>query len=411
MAKEYKLSYTASEIDEKLGKVDELSKEIDDFITGEITDYETLADRKILVIGDSISTDSYCGYEKWVTKLIKSGFFSADKVTNNSIHATGFVASLSGDGTDCFLPRLEAIEKPYEYDVVIVFGGINDYIKKIVFADFTSAVDEFFEYLTNTFLNAQLCVLRPLRTSGTWATSEGKYQQDYSEYINIVAKSYCLPVLNLTEESGFYPWIANFKNRWTYAWWVDNSNGTAGNGEIGDGVHPNEEWGETRLAPMIKGFLKSFVVTKSDYEIVVPDTPDEPDTPVGITLTSDDYSVGELKPWGSIYDSGATIRIYTTEIIDLVNNKVSVNCPSPYQFIVYFHSSSECLESTLTGKTAFNLSGNVDDVTKCAISSGTVDGATCCRISLRDSTNTSADLTNRIDEFADAITITIIPKS
>ena len=173
-----------------------------------------------------------------------------------------------------------------------------------------------------------------------------------------------------------------------------------------------EEWGETRLAPMIKGFLKRFVVAKSNYEIVVPDDTegDEPEAPVGTTLTADDYSVGELKPWGEIYNSGAVTRIYTTEIISLSDNKVSVNCPSPYQFIVYFHNSAECLESTLLGKTAFNISGNIADITTLSMASGTTNGATHCRISLRDSTNSSADLSNRIDEFADAITITITPK-
>ena len=218
----------------------------------------TLADKKVLIIGDSISTDNnstginYGNYEKWVGKLIKQGFFSADNVTNDSIHATGFVASLSGDGTDCFLPRLQAVTNPEEYDIVIIFGGINDFIKAKPYADFTAAVDAFFEYLTNTFINSRICIFRPLRTSNT--SGVGNYdQQDYSEYIGSVAKSYCLPVLNLTEESGFYPWIPAFKNRWTFTGW------TGGDGTTGDGVHPNEEWEETRLAPMIKNFLKGLI--------------------------------------------------------------------------------------------------------------------------------------------------------
>ena len=52
---------------------------------------KTLTDKKILVMGDSISTDAYGNYAKWVTDLINDGFFDGDKVTNNSYHATGFV--------------------------------------------------------------------------------------------------------------------------------------------------------------------------------------------------------------------------------------------------------------------------------------------------------------------------------
>lgn len=225
-------------------------QDIEQTIKANTTDFREL---RVLVLGDSISTDSYGNYEKWVTKLIKQGFFSASNVTNDSIHATGFLASLSGDGTDCFLPRLQAVQNPDEYDIVIIFGGINDYIKAKPYADFTNAVDTFFEHLISTFINARICVIRPLRVSSLNQTSESKSQQDYSAYIGTVAKSYCLPVLNLTEESGFYPWIPSFKNRWTFTGW------TGGDGTTGDGVHPNEEWGETRIAPMIKAFLKGLI--------------------------------------------------------------------------------------------------------------------------------------------------------
>ena len=215
--------------------------------------YNLLADKKVLIIGDSISADYYGEYKKWVTILIDSGFFSYSNVTNDSVHATGFVSSYSGDGTDRFLNRLQAIENPDDFDIVIIFGGINDFIRRdthnIEFSQFTSAVDEFFEYLTDTFANARICVFRPLRND----SGEVQKQLEYSEYINTVAKSYCLPVLNLTEESGFYPWKQGFKNRWTFTGW------SGGDGVTGDGTHPNEEWQETRLAPMIKSFLKSLI--------------------------------------------------------------------------------------------------------------------------------------------------------
>lgn len=218
---------------------------------------DSLCDQKVLIIGDSISTDYYGEYEKWVTKLIKSGFFNAGKVTNDSIHATGFVARFNDQPND-FITRIEAITNKESYDLVIIFGGINDYLHNIPLGEsggdktthFKPAVDYFFEYLTNNFTQAKIVVLSPLRTFQTTQNTEGVLQTVYADYIKTVAKSYCLPILNLTEESGFYPWVANFRHRWTFTEWA------GGDGVTGDGVHPNEEWEEKRLAPMIKAFLK-----------------------------------------------------------------------------------------------------------------------------------------------------------
>ena len=168
----------------------------------------------MLIIGDSISTDSnstgpnYGNYEKWVMKLINQGFFSKDKVTNDSIHATGFTvtAGETVNETQLFINRLKAVENPEDYDIVIIFGGINDFIKcqtvNIEFSVFTEAVDAFFAYLTDTFVNARVCVFSPLRIAYNSTNLNKHVQQDYMDYIKDVAKSYCLPILNLSEESG-----------------------------------------------------------------------------------------------------------------------------------------------------------------------------------------------------------------
>lgn len=229
---------------------DELIIDVSENVRKEIaTDANTLYDKKILVIGDSISTDYYGNYEKWVTKLCKNGFFNESNVTNDSIHATGFVARYNNLEND-FISRIKAVENPESYDLVIVFGGINDYIQSIPLDTFESAVNEFFEYLTSTFENSRICVLSPLRTNAIWENSVNEYQQAYSDYIKEVAKSYCLPILNLTDESGFCPWVSTFRNKWTLV--PDGY-------DVSDGVHPTEEYGEKYLAPMIKGFLKNLL--------------------------------------------------------------------------------------------------------------------------------------------------------
>ena len=74
----------------------------------DVTD-EIWAQKKVLVMGDSISTDVYGSYKKWVTNLLDEGFFSIGLVNNNSQHATGFVATYAGDTTTTFINRLTAV--------------------------------------------------------------------------------------------------------------------------------------------------------------------------------------------------------------------------------------------------------------------------------------------------------------
>ena len=210
---------------------------------------KTLTDKKILVMGDSISTDAYGNYAKWVTDLINDGFFDGDKVTNNSYHATGFVATYSEGGSvvrDNFVNRIKSVSDKSSYDLVVTFGGINDYIGGIDFDTFKTAVDTYFEYLIKNFTQARICVFTPLRTYNIYKNTAGHYQTEYADYIREVAKSYCLPVLDLTMESGFCPFIDEFRAMWTL---------TPSGYSTPDGVHPTAEYSEKYLAPMIADYL------------------------------------------------------------------------------------------------------------------------------------------------------------
>ena len=218
------------------------------------------SDKKVLVIGDSISSDAYGNYKKWVTNLIEEGKLELSNTTNSSQHATGFVARYSSQTPDDFITRLEGISNKNTYDVVIVFGGINDYIQNIPLGGgagetdktvyFKPAVDYFFEYLINNFTQARICVLLPLRTYNIYPNTEGNKQEVYAEYIHNVAKNYCLPVLNLTEESGFCPFIDTFKQMWTL---------TPEGYQTPDGTHPTAEYEKKYLAPMIWKFISGLI--------------------------------------------------------------------------------------------------------------------------------------------------------
>ena len=210
-----------------------------------------LASKRVLVMGDSISTDAYANYHKWVTDLVEDGTLTSSNVTNNSYSATGFVHTYDESGKVVygnFVDRLKAVTDT-SYDIVVTFGGINDYIGAIAWDAFTAAVDSYFSDLTTRFLDARLVVLTPLRTYNVYKNKAGHYQTEYSDYIKQVARSYCLPVLDLTYESGFYPFVDAFKKRWTL---VPSGYTSA------DGVHPNLEYGKKFLAPMIRGFLEGL---------------------------------------------------------------------------------------------------------------------------------------------------------
>lgn len=219
----------------------------DGFYFVDITESAT-AGQRVLVIGDSISTDYYGNYAKWVTDLISDGYFLRPNVKNDSIHATGFVARYSQTTDDTFLARLSTYNQT-NFDWVVLFGGINDFIQSVDFNTFKSAVDDYFAYLTANFYNKKLCVFSPLRTAMTTANSAGHIQQDYADYIKSVAKNYAIPVLNLTEESGFFPFVEAFKNQWTLI--PEESS-------VHDGVHPTEAWEKQYLVPIVKDFFRRF---------------------------------------------------------------------------------------------------------------------------------------------------------
>ena len=211
-----------------------------------------LKGKKILVIGDSISTDYYGSYPKWVTALIKAHYLPLDTV-NNSIHATGFVADAGTAGND-FLSRLKAVENKPSFDLVIVFGGINDYSlykqEDNISTTFTTAVDSFFEYLINNYVNARFGVIKPMLCNRPGGADNADKIRLYADYIANTAKKYAIPTLNLTDESGFNPFITQIYERWSLL---------PSGQDLHDGIHPNEEFERKFMAPQIKHFIDGLL--------------------------------------------------------------------------------------------------------------------------------------------------------
>ena len=231
---------------------------------------KSLKDKNVLIIGDSISTGtssqkrnanwtSYGSYDKWVDRLIATGFFSDEKTYNCSWHATGFVADQNG-AYDSFVKRLKAIAEPSKYEYVIAFGGINDWIKSVSMEDFKTKVDEFFSYLINNFTTARIVVITPLQCYNYEVASRyeknnaGLYQKDYADYIEEVCEKYALPVLDFRRHSGFCPTNEVFRNRWTLVTAKPD-----GGYWPADGTHPIKEFEDNFMAPNIQNFIEKFM--------------------------------------------------------------------------------------------------------------------------------------------------------
>lgn len=226
---------------------------------------KTLYDKKILIIGDSISTgdsslklyadEKYGGYNKWVDALIDEGFFNEFSTRNDSIHATGYVAKVSTFGDCDYVSRLKSIQNPNEYDYVFVTGCYNDWRHDVPLDTFKTAVNTFYDYLVNNFTQAKILVSNSLKSFRCgYANNNGNYQNEYNDYIKEVARKYSLPFFDLYYDSGFCPEVLVYRNMWTYYSVAEGE--TEG---VHDGVHPNERWCRDFMARMIKHFIEQYI--------------------------------------------------------------------------------------------------------------------------------------------------------
>lgn len=119
-------------------------------------------------------------------------------------------------------------------------------------------------------------------------------------------------------------------------------------------------------------------------------------------LTADDFVVTNVLSNGELQNG--TPRIASKNLLSLTDGTISIVCPAPYQYFVYYYSDNDT--SSFIGKTAWKNNG-ISDVSADAVASGTLSGARYCRISFRDGTNTSASLAGRLDEFMANITVAV----
>lgn len=152
-----------------------------------------------------------------------------------------------------FCERFETMDD--DADVVVVFGGTNDYghgdAKMGEFSDrtpdtFYGACHYLFSGLVKKYLGKPIVIMTPLHRLGETAVPGTKYGSDYGvlkDYVNIIreiAEYYSLPVLDLFAESGLQPEIKEIQQNY-----------------LPDGLHPNDN-GNAVIAHKLKKFLEQL---------------------------------------------------------------------------------------------------------------------------------------------------------
>lgn len=212
-----------------------------------------LEGKKINFLGDSIT-------EGHGVSCVENVYWSLIKREHGLCEARGYgiggtriakqtVASENPRWDLDFLGRYEEMDN--DADVVVIFGGTNDYghgdAKLGEMSDrspytFYGACHTLFEGVINKYPEATIVVMTPLHRDGEEIANElvGAPLVRYVEIIREVAEYYSIPVLDLWRASGMQPAVPALKERY-----------------MPDGLHPNDE-GQKLIASRLAGFLQTL---------------------------------------------------------------------------------------------------------------------------------------------------------
>ena len=210
--------------------------------------------KKVAFLGDSITegTGASCVENRYTDVF---GRISGAKVYNYGIGGTRIAPqhAKTADRFDLdFILRADEIEK--DADVIVVFGGTNDFghgdapfgeLTDTTADTFCGALRVLYEKLLNLNPSAQIVVLTPLHRMSENVTvnergKECKPLKCYVDAIKTVAEYYSLPVLDLWSVSGLQPHVDIIRETF-----------------MPDGLHPSDK-GHAILARKILNFIKTL---------------------------------------------------------------------------------------------------------------------------------------------------------
>lgn len=216
---------------------------------------------KINFLGDSITQGVGASSKETVYHAVVKKETNLKEARNYGISGTRFALQKGtperpkDDYVDVnsFCERFEQMDD--DADVVVVFGGTNDYghgdARLGGFSDrtpdtFYGACHYLFSGLIKKYLGKPIVIMTPLHRLGENRNNGTQKAEGYGtlrEYVNIireVAEYYSLPVLDLYATSGLQPEIAEIQEKY-----------------IPDGLHPNDN-GNAVIAYKLKRFLEAL---------------------------------------------------------------------------------------------------------------------------------------------------------
>lgn len=201
-------------------------------------------------LGDSITEGcGTSGVDRRFTNLIEKEY-GLKRANNYGVGGTRFakqhVPSQDPAWDRDFCSRVEEMDA--DADVVVVFGGSNDFghgdaqigkFEDTTNDTFYGACHVLMRKLTEKYPGKPVVFLTPLHREDE-VKSDGETLEQYVEIIKEVARFYSIPILDLYAESGLQPRIPIIKEKF-----------------FPDGLHPNDE-GHLILANKIAKYLMNI---------------------------------------------------------------------------------------------------------------------------------------------------------
>lgn len=216
---------------------------------------------KINFLGDSITEGVGASSGNTVYHAVLKREVGLAEARNYGISATRFALQKGTKvrpkdnyvDVNSFCERFDKMDD--DADVVVVFGGTNDYghgdAAIGTFSDrtpdtFYGACHYLFSGLIKKYIGKTIVIMTPLHRTGEDEVPETKIDGDYGtlkDYVNIireVAEYYSLPVLDLFATSGLQPAIKEIQENY-----------------LPDGLHPNDN-GNVVISQKLKKFLEQL---------------------------------------------------------------------------------------------------------------------------------------------------------
>lgn len=213
---------------------------------------------KINFLGDSITAGCGTSSEDKIFMNVLKEECGLAEARNYGIGGTRFALQKGTEkrpkddwvDVNSFCERYEKMDD--DADVVVVFGGTNDYGHGDApiggFSDrtadtFYGACHVLFSGLIKKYLGKPIIIMTPLHRTGEYInTGSGQKEptlplKGYVEIIREVAQYYSLPVLDLYKESGLQPEVEEIRANY-----------------VPDGLHPNDE-GHKIIEKKLKAYL------------------------------------------------------------------------------------------------------------------------------------------------------------